>query len=85
MQFCLKKNSSNGDAQKTMEGDGKKSLKIVISEFYKLNIDKGKKGNWLAEDREALIRRIKIKQKEIDQDVVIKMFENLETKVHMAK
>ena len=27
----------------------------------------------------------KIKQKEINHDAVIKMFENLETKVHMAK
>ena len=42
-------------------------------------------GNWTAKNREALIRRIKIKQKEINHDVVIKMFENLETKVHMAK
>ena len=35
-------------------------------------------GNWSAKDREALIRRIRIeiKQKEIDQYVVIKMFEN---------
>ena len=31
--------------------------------------------NWTAKNREALIRRIKIKQKEIDQDIVIKMFE----------
>ena len=30
---------------------------------------------WTAKNREALIRRIKIKQKEIDQDIVIKMFE----------
>ena len=42
-------------------------------------------GNWSAKDREALIRRIKIKQKEMDQDIVIEMFENLKTKVHMAK
>ena len=41
-------------------------------------------GNWSAKDREALIRRIKIKQKEIDQDVVIKMFEKLKQKVHNA-
>ena len=32
----------------------------------------------------AIIRRIKIKQKEIDQDIVIKMFEKLKGKVHMA-
>ena len=25
-----------------MDGDGRKSLKIAISEFYNLNIDKGK-------------------------------------------
>ena len=41
-------------------------------------------GNWSAKDREALIRRIKIKQKEINQGTVIKMFENLKEKVHMA-
>ena len=69
-----------------MEGYSKKSLKIAISEFYKLNIDKGKEytiknfKNYI----EALIRRIKIKQKEIDQDIVIKMFEKLKRKVHIA-
>ena len=31
-------------------------------------------GNWSAKTRDHLIRRIKIKQKEIDQDIVIKMF-----------
>ena len=41
-------------------------------------------GNWSAKDREALIRRIKVKQKEIDQDVVIKMFDKLKQKVHNA-
>ena len=41
-------------------------------------------GNWTAKNREALIRRIKIKQKEIDQDIVIKMFEKLKGKVHSA-
>ena len=40
--------------------------------------------NWTAKNREALIRRIKIKQKEIDQDIVIKMFEKLKGKVHAA-
>ena len=30
------------------------------------------------------VRRIKIKQKEIDQDNVFKMFENLKPKVHRA-
>ena len=41
-------------------------------------------GNWSAKDREALVRRIKIKQKEIDQDIVKKMFEKLKQKVHNA-
>ena len=39
-------------------------------------------GNWTAKNREALIRRIKIKQKEVSQDIVIKMFEKLKGKVH---
>ena len=39
--------------------------------------------NWTAKNRESLIRRIKIKQ-EIDQDIVIKMFDNLKGKVHTA-
>ena len=57
----------------------KKSLKTAVFEYYKPNSDKELKvydGNWSAKDREVLIRRIKIKQKEIDQDIVIKMFEN---------
>ena len=33
-------------------------------------------GNWTTKNREALIRRIKIKQKEIDQDIVVKMLKN---------
>ena len=36
---------------------------------------KGYEGNWSAKDWLALIRRIKLKQKEIDQDIV--MFEKL--------
>jgi hypothetical protein len=32
-------------------------------------------GNWTAKNRDALIRRIKVKQKVNDQDIVIKMFE----------
>ena len=41
-------------------------------------------GNWSAKSREHLIRRIKIKQKEINPDIVIKMFENLKEKVQKA-
>ena len=34
--------------------------------------------------RDHLIRRIKMKQKEINQDIVIKMFDNLKGRVHVA-
>ena len=42
---------------------------VKIKKFVKMQIRK---------------KKIKIKQKEIDQDIVIKMFENLKPKVHMA-
>ena len=78
-----------------MDGDSKKPLKIVITDFYKLHKAKGKEytfkqfkkvyeGNWSAKTRDHLIRRIKMKQKEIDQDIVIKMFDHLKGRVHMA-
>ena len=41
-------------------------------------------GNLSAKNREALIRRIKLKQKEINQEIVIKIFEKLKQKVHTA-
>ena len=41
-------------------------------------------GNWSAQTRGHLIRHIKIKQKEINQDNVIKMFDNLKGQVHVA-
>ena len=41
-------------------------------------------GNWTAQTRDHLIRRIKMKQKEINQDIVIKMFDNLKGRVHVA-
>ena len=41
-------------------------------------------GNWSAKTRDHLIRRIKMKQKEINQDIVIKMFVNLKGQVHVA-
>ena len=76
-----------------MDGDGRKSLKMAISEFYKLNIDKGKEytiknfkngGIPRSTMMDCLVKVDKIKQKEIDQDIVIKMFEKLKGKVHMA-
>ena len=41
-------------------------------------------GNCTAQTRGHLIRHIKIKQKEINQDIVIKMFDNLKGRVHVA-
>ena len=41
-------------------------------------------GNWIAKTRDQLIRRIKMKQKEINQAIVIKMFDNLKGQVHVA-
>ena len=40
-------------------------------------------GNWSAKTRDHLIC-IKMKQKEIDQGIVIKMFDHLKVQVHMA-
>ena len=42
-------------------------------------------GNWSGKDRPNMIRRIKQKQKEIDHDIVIRMFENLKGRIHLAK
>ena len=42
-------------------------------------------GNWSAKNRESLIRRIKKCVKEIDMDMIIKMFDNLPPKIVKAK
>ena len=39
---------------------------------------------WSAKTRDHLIWCIKMMQKEIDQDIVIKMFDHLKGRVHMA-
>ena len=72
-----------------MDGDSKKSLKTGVIEFYKLNSSKGKAYTWNhfkngGVHKATIIRRIKLKQKEIDQDIVINMFEKLKNKVHTA-
>ena len=41
-------------------------------------------GNWSAKDHPQLIHRIKKWALEIDPDVVTKMFQNLEAKIHKA-
>ena len=64
-----------------MIGDGKEPPKTVITEFFKLHINKNKEytfkqfkkfGIWLPS------------QKEIDQNIVIKMFDKFKGKVHTA-
>ena len=55
-------------------------IKESIIEFYKLHSKKAMKvyeENWSGKDRPNMIQRIKQKQKEIDHDIVIRMFENL--------
>ena len=52
-----------------------------MNKFFKL---KFMKEIGLLRTVKQIIRRIKIKQKKIDQDIVIKMFEKLKGKVHAA-
>ena len=71
-----------------MDGDSKKSLKIAITEFYKLNSSKGKEYTFKnfkngGVQKSTIYRWLEKIEKEIDQNV-IKMFENLKAKVHMA-
>ena len=42
-------------------------------------------GIWSGKDRSNMIHCIKQKQKEIDHDIVIRMFENLKGRIHLAK
>ena len=42
-------------------------------------------GNWSGKDRPNMIQRIKQKQKEIDHDIVIRMFENLQGRIQITK
>ena len=58
-----------------------KVLKIQFWGILKMHVYEG---NWTAKSRESMIRRIKKKQQEINHDIVIKMFENLKAKVHVA-
>ena len=71
-----------------MDGDGKKlpnAPQIRPIESYwgilEMNVYDG---NWTAQNRDHLIWCIKMKQKEINQDIGIKMFDNLKGRVHMA-
>ena len=59
-------------------------LRLKIKNYWGTLKKKVYEENWTAQTRDHLIRRIKIKQKEINQDIVIKMFDNLKGRVHMA-
>ena len=40
--------------------------------------------NWSANSRESLIQKIKKCATEIDQDIIIKIFDNLKNRIHLA-
>ena len=87
-QFCKKKTRENF-LQFIMDRDGKKTPPNApqirpIGNYWGILKKKVYEGNWTAQTRDHLIRRIKMKQKEINQDIVIKMFDNLKRRVHLA-
>ena len=56
-----------------------------IENFFGILKQKVYEGNWSAKSRQLLIRRIKKCIKEIDMDIVIKMFDNLDEKIRQAQ
>ena len=64
-----------------MDGDGKKPPNAPqirpIENYWVILKMKVYDGNWMAQTKDHLNRRIKMKQKEINQDIIIKMFDNL--------
>ena len=71
-----------------MDGDGKKPPNAPqirpIENYCGILKMKVFEENWTAQTRDHLIQSIKMKQKEINQDIVIKMFDNLKGIVHVA-
>ena len=71
-----------------MDGDGNKPPNArqirPIENYWGILKMKVYEGNWTAQTRDHLIQRNKMKQKEINQDIVIKMFDNLKGRVHVA-
>ena len=61
-----------------MDGDSKKPLKIVITDFYKLHKAKGKEYTF------KQFKKFGVHKATIYQDIVIKMFDHLKGRVHMA-
>ena len=68
-----------------MDCDGKKPLKTVFTNFYKLHMNKGKEYT-IKNFKKFSVHKATIYRwmKKIDQNVVIKMFEKLKGKVHAA-
>ena len=68
-----------------MDCNGKKPLKTVITNFYKLYMNKGKEYTF-KNFKKFCVHKATIYRwmKKIDQNVVIKMFEKLKGKVHAA-
>mgnify|MGYP001172403406 CR=1 FL=1 len=68
-----------------MDCGGKKPLKTVIANFYKLDMNKGKEYTF-KNIKKFSVHKATIYRwmKKIDQNVVIKMFEKLKGKVHAA-
>ena len=56
----------------------------LIENFWSIWKQKVYAGNWSAKSREVLIRRVKKVIREIDQDIIVKMFENLGDKINLA-
>ena len=55
-----------------------------IENFWSILKQKVYAGNWSAKSWEVLIRQIKKILREIDQNVIVKMFENLGDKINSA-
>ena len=67
----------------------KNKLRVAIEVFYNENFfgilkQKVYDNNWSANSRESLIQKIKKCATEIDQDIIIKLFDNLKNHIHLA-
>ena len=63
----------------------KNKLRVAIEVFYNENREKPKSYAWKQfKNVESLIQKIKKCATEIDQDIIIKMFDNLKNRIHLA-
>ena len=56
----------------------------LIENFWSIWKQKVYAGNWSAKSRKVFIRRTKKVRRKIDQDIIVKMFENLGDKINLA-